>query len=460
MEKWQVNRDRWSVTMDLGPNSEWVAEMQWPEGETQGGPAVLVIYPSDPSTRPPGGLSQTVLRDVDFGYARDRLRASLSNSKRWENARKRTEDALSSLLNEHAGGSITPDYLALLSSVYVGAVKSGQDKPLEHLAKITGNSAAAIKNHLWQATRKGLLERSPGRAGGHLTDKGRQVLDALVSPDEKGNSYRRDAAACDRRQTEAAAHPESDHAAKPDWTPNGGEMTAKAWLEGDEFDLQNLARELTDGAIRIIHDTAENAYYLTADDIDAAPNVAEANAVALRLIRRISALGRVRDANFAPLKLRRFTDDEGRNQVVGVMAASMGTLRVRIEGTVTRADGTVDPPPPSPLPDYLALANDQPDVVEVLDILIRTESPGWVELYKVHEIIRDSIKPKKFHDLGWAEKATDSAFTGSANLPGVSGPDARHARMGGTPKQTMTLSQGNAYVSDLVTKWLNYLQNP
>jgi hypothetical protein len=184
MANWQVNRDQWSVTMDLGPNGEWVAEMQWPEGETQGGPAVLAIYPSDPDHCPPGGLSQTILRDVDFGYARDRLRASLSNSKRWERARQRTEDALSSLLAEHSGGAITQEYLALLSRVYVDAVKNGQDKPLDHLAALTGNSAAAIKNHLWQATRKGLLERSPGRAGGHLTDKGRGVLTPVVSDDE------------------------------------------------------------------------------------------------------------------------------------------------------------------------------------------------------------------------------------------------------------------------------------
>jgi hypothetical protein len=236
-------------------------------------------------------------------------------------------------------------------------------------------------------------------------------------------------------------------------------MTAKAWLEGDVFDLQTLARELTDGSVRIIHDSAEDAYYLTADDIDAAPNIEEANAVALRVISRISALGRVRDANFVPLKLSRFTDDEGRNHVVGAMASSIATFRAHAEATVTRPDGTVEPAPPSPMPHYLALADEHPDIAEALDIFSRPEPPGWAELYKVHEIIRDSIKPKKIHDLGWGEKATDSAFTGSANLPGVSGSDARHARMDGTPKQTMTVAQGRAYISDLMTKWLDFLQN-
>lgn len=183
MADWHVNRDsKYSVATDFGPNYEWVAEMQWPEGETQGGPAVLVIYPSDPDACPPGGLSQTVLRDVDFKYALDRLRGKLAASKRWQRVRQDAEDKLAALLVSHAtSGAITPEYLALLSRVYIGAVNNGQEKPLEHLAALTGKSAAAIKNHLWQATRKGLLERSPGRAGGHMTDKGRDTLAPVIS---------------------------------------------------------------------------------------------------------------------------------------------------------------------------------------------------------------------------------------------------------------------------------------
>ncbi|MHA7662384.1 hypothetical protein [Mycolicibacterium sp. HS_4_1] len=184
MEKWQVKDDKYSVTVDLGPNMEWVAEMQWPEGETQGGPAVLVIYPSDPETCPPGGLSQTVLRDVDFKYALDRLRASLTHSKRFQRLRQQSRDKLTGLLVEHAAeGAITSEYLALLARVYVDVVKHGQDKPLDHLAELTNKSPAAIKNHLWQATRKGLLERSPGRAGGKTTAKTIKVLEPLVGGD-------------------------------------------------------------------------------------------------------------------------------------------------------------------------------------------------------------------------------------------------------------------------------------
>jgi hypothetical protein len=38
------------------------------------------------------------------------------------------------------------------------------------------NVHAAIKNHLWQATRRGLLERSPGRAGGKTTAKAKNLI--------------------------------------------------------------------------------------------------------------------------------------------------------------------------------------------------------------------------------------------------------------------------------------------
>lgn len=175
--------DNYVVTVDLGPNYEWVAEMQWPEGQTQGGPAVLVIRPSDPDGYPPGGLSQTVLREVDFKGALDKLRRQLESSKRWDRSRRQSAEKVTALLVDHAGGSITPEYLALLSRVYVGAVNQGQTKPLDYLAEVTGNSPAAIKNHLWQATRKGLLERSPGRAGGRITDKAAGILKPILGVD-------------------------------------------------------------------------------------------------------------------------------------------------------------------------------------------------------------------------------------------------------------------------------------
>ena len=51
-------------------------------------------------------------------------------------------------------------------------------------------------------------------------------------------------------------------------------MTTKAWLEGHQFDLADLAELLASGDVRVEHDDSEDAYHLTAPEID---NPAEIN---------------------------------------------------------------------------------------------------------------------------------------------------------------------------------------
>ncbi|WP_211840363.1 hypothetical protein [Saccharopolyspora hirsuta] len=172
-----------TVVQDLGPDMEWLCEMEWPEGVTTGGPGMLVIRPAGHTGYPAGGISSTLLREIDFRGAVETLRDQLASSDRWAKSREESAQKLNERLLEAAQGGITPEYLALLSRVYVGSVNEGQDKPLAHLAELTGKSASAIKNHLWQATRKGFLERSPGRAGGKITEKAAAVLKEVLQVD-------------------------------------------------------------------------------------------------------------------------------------------------------------------------------------------------------------------------------------------------------------------------------------
>lgn len=235
-------------------------------------------------------------------------------------------------------------------------------------------------------------------------------------------------------------------------------MTTKAWLEGRQFDLADLAKLLGSGDVRVEHDDNEDAYYLTALEID---NPAETNRFdipAQRLLIRINGLGRVRSADFRPVTLSgKYTNADGDH--VFVAAATM-EARARLTATavVLGPDGQPKPDPPSPWPSRFALTTTHPEVAEVLDIMGRAQPLGWVELYKVHEIIRDTIQSKKIHELGWADKGDDSAFTASANRADVSGDHARHARNSGLPPtRTMSIVEGRSYISDLVTKWLGSL---
>jgi hypothetical protein len=235
-------------------------------------------------------------------------------------------------------------------------------------------------------------------------------------------------------------------------------MMLKAWLEGDEADLQVLTRLLPEGDIRVVHDPDEDAYYLTAPDIDNPPSGTAFYEVATKLIRRANGLGPLSDPAFRPVSLSgKYGDGESKHQVISVPSitchARMGTPTV----TVTRPDGTVVPNPPSPWPKRFALAESNRDVAQVLEI---HHGPplGWIELWKVYEIIRESIRPGTIVGLGWVTQADLDSFKESANREDVSGSEARHARRPGQPQhRKMPLDEGRSVFSALVTKWLDWL---
>jgi hypothetical protein len=114
---------------------------------------------------------------------------------------------------------------------------------------------------------------------------------------------------------------QTDHVSSPD-------VATKAWLEGHQFDLADLAELLASGDVRVEHDDDENAYYLTAPEID---NPAETNRFdvpAERRLVRINGLGRTRSADFRPATLSgKYTNADGDH--IFVAAAPM-EVRARL----------------------------------------------------------------------------------------------------------------------------------
>jgi len=179
------------------------------------------------------------------------------------------------------------------------------------------------------------------------------------------------------------------------------------------------------------------------------------------VLARLNGLGRVRDSRFRPVALSGFYSDDKRTMVFPPPAVleirESLAIRESVVVELVGPDGRPKMAPPPPWGERFALAASNSDVAEVLETMGGTEPLDWVALYKVHEIIRDTIKPQKIPTLGWATADDDSAFTASANLPSVSGEQARHARKDGTPRHTMTLDQARVFISDLVTAWLDSL---
>jgi len=235
-------------------------------------------------------------------------------------------------------------------------------------------------------------------------------------------------------------------------------QTVKAWLEGHPHDLQALSELFCEGDIRVIHDDQEDAYYLTAPDIDTPPEPGRFDQAAEALMKRVNGLARTHQADFLPVSLTgRYTNPTGTHVFVAAVSIE-ARARIGMVAGVVGSDGQPVPNPLSSWPSRLALAADNPDVAEALGIMGRSEPLGWDDLYKVHEIVRHAVRPDSITDYGWTDAQTNSVFRASANRADVSGDGARHARNPGPPPtRTMSLAEGRSFIGALVIQWLNHL---
>lgn len=163
----------------VGKDGEWRVRMTWTSPNISGGPTRLTVEPTDPDNPPPIGISQTVLRDIQIAEAVKRTMNARENQANSKPLRRLDWDETGKLLRRLSADGISDEYLAALSWAY--AMTSDRSKLQERLAELVEKSPAAIKNHLWQATRKGLLIRLPGRSVGGVTQKAIDIIAGLPS---------------------------------------------------------------------------------------------------------------------------------------------------------------------------------------------------------------------------------------------------------------------------------------
>jgi hypothetical protein len=150
-------------------------------GVEDGGPAKLTIEPI--GDMPVGGLSSTVLRQLDFRAATADLRDQVARSSNRNREHAAYEKASVERLRAALDEGVSEEYLSLLSSAYVRAVNRGQAKVNDYLAETVGKPVSTVRGHLWQARNEGFLTRSPGRKGGQLTSKTTEILERIVPKD-------------------------------------------------------------------------------------------------------------------------------------------------------------------------------------------------------------------------------------------------------------------------------------
>lgn len=232
-------------------------------------------------------------------------------------------------------------------------------------------------------------------------------------------------------------------------------MSWKAWLEGHVFDLETLGELFRNGDPLVARNPSDE-YYLESSALQDSHGQLDHNAVDA-LVRRINGVARAIDQSYRPVHLReRYTAPDGTTSVVAFADTAAGRSQVKATAVVL-SNGVPIPEPPPKGPRFVKLAEQDANVADVFRVLGQSDPPDWYDIYKTLEIVEHAVGGSaQVVARGWATEAEINRLTASANHPGISGDDARHARMRGAPgpKQKMAMSEGDALVRRLVVNWI------
>ena len=206
-------------------------------------------------------------------------------------------------------------------------------------------------------------------------------------------------------------------------------MPWKAWLEGHEFDLQTLVELFRTGDPLVVAQDSSNGYFFESSELQQEDQQLDYGA-GEALIKRINGIGRANDYAFRPVRLTgRYTGPNGETSVVVGTAAIEARGKVVANALINRILA-LEPLPKGPR--YAKVAEQDADVADALRVLGQPGELDWYDVYKAWEIVEHAVGGMpKVAARGWATKADIERLTASANHPGISGDDARHARTAG-----------------------------
>lgn len=163
------------IEQRIGP---WQIALAWPDDVDQGGPVAISIKPYADATDDEliGGLSSTVLRQIDFRTAREKwMEAKTKYLDQQDGLEQLRAEQLRRILDRDG---VTDTYLAFLANAYVQLVRQGERSVSGKLAVMTGRSPDTMKQHLHRVRKAELLTAISGKAGGQLTPKAIETIRA------------------------------------------------------------------------------------------------------------------------------------------------------------------------------------------------------------------------------------------------------------------------------------------
>lgn len=238
--------------------------------------------------------------------------------------------------------------------------------------------------------------------------------------------------------------------------PHSEDSWWEADLSGDRHALR-LAREiLTAGPVVLF--TEGDRHFLRSDAWDDLREVRAVRARAKALAESLSGSARVILGWSAPLEVGNIVrrHPEGRcDYFLEVQSARMEIRGSPVTLRVTRADGTVEERGPATrVVPWLRAADGREDVRRLLRLMAVPEF-GWVELYRISDVILEAGGSSIFE---WVSRGEFDRFRHTANSVTAVGDQARHGRERTIPPANpMELSEARRLVLDLSRRLLDSL---
>ncbi len=232
------------------------------------------------------------------------------------------------------------------------------------------------------------------------------------------------------------------------------------WVEvgGDGADLSMLAESLSNGATSITRH--EGGFILTCEgfsNLDSARAVAEHAKQVVAMLAGSARLLLGGRASITVGAVYRVRDDGKRDTFILTEPGRFELRGMPVTTVVSKSDGTQEVHRPAdPIRAWVALAKADGAVAKALR-LRDDDSRGWVELYRLYEVIESDIGRPVIVANGWVSDRDIGRFKHTANSVEAAGDEARHGKEEtDPPARPLSLAEARTLIDRLLSGWLAF----
>jgi len=231
-------------------------------------------------------------------------------------------------------------------------------------------------------------------------------------------------------------------------------------LQGDDFDLEQLALMLTSPGPRIRRE--EGSFFLTSDRLNALDDAHKVREVANEMLQSLNGLARLRLNARKPLSVGNLqrVEDDGKTHCHMVAESAELSLRGSVAIVKIGEGGATAPVQQADtLFLWFSLAQTDETVARVLRMYGKAVQP-WRDFYPIYEIIEHDVGGEKaLVSKGWTSRNQIERFNRTADNSKASGENARHGvSTNEPPTNPMTTAEAKEFIDSILSQWLTFKQ--